>query len=903
MKPPDHSGSRLSRIRSATPAGLAGLVAVGLGYLIGGKAGILIAAAVWLAVNLRLGAVAGLVGVGLLVTGAVATLVEADLTASLAFARDRTTAARAVQLGVTVVTAAVIATTPAEIRQQPSSSTSRTNGLKRSGDTRLLVPITLVLVALSVTGWLLFGPDRHTAFNDLIERLDNGIGLPESMAGQPVEAVSAVLPVTLSAFGPPSFALLGGLGLAAALVGFGLGEYRDGGLRRAAIVGSVTAITAVWPGSSTPAALALGCLGLAWWALAGGSVVGDVGAGLAVGAAILSAPEAAVVAPALIVAAIWARRSAGPLLCGLGAALVSVTWFRWASANLDQDLSEAVDAGTVLRLGLPILVLLAAHSWRRGRPRPSAKRAGTLTAAFLLAATSCATSPTTDGDAAGAAARPTVEPASTEEPAPTPAPTASLPTPAAPAQPNVVVFLTDDQTVEQMWVMTRTSALLAEHGATFTQSFVNVPVCCPSRATLLTGQHASNHGVLTNSGTNGGFESFTDQDATLATGLEDAGYYTLFVGKYLNGYGLTADQRYVPLGWSDYRALVAPTDILYTEPSFIENGILTSYGEDDYVTDVITDHALDGIDQAVAEEQPFFALIAYPAPHGQGGVPLDEYDPATFFDEVGRRYPNIFLAPPVPAPRHAGTLSTPMPRGPAFNEEDVSDKPPFLRRTQFEAELEAQMEAYYQAGVESLLAVDESIAAIAERINDNGLTNETYFVFTSDNGLLLGQHRFYGVKYLPYEASVRVPLIIRGPDVVERSSVSAVVSNVDLAATIFEATGVPPNRSGDGRSLLGVMSGAEPPWGRAVLLEGFELRASSPPYVGVHTGDSVYVEWETGAIELYDLTVDPDQLENLAGLPQAAELEARNRRLLRELEACTGADCGRVGAELAPPAR
>ncbi len=528
-------------------------------------------------------------------------------------------------------------------------------------------------------------------------------------------------------------------------------------------------------------------------------------------------------------------------------------------------------------------------------------------AAAVAASCATATAPTPSAEVDRAPPTPTVvverDPPEVPEPEPveTPVAAAMTPTPIAADGPNIVVFLTDDQTVDQMEIMAQTRTLLADRGVTFTQSFVNVPLCCPSRATLLTGQHASTHGVLTNAGASGGFATFADQEHTLATGLEQAGYQTLFVGRYLNGYGLTSRLRVVPPGWTDFHALVAPSDTLYVEPTVFDNGELVSYGEDDYSTDLITERALAGIERALGSGGPIFALVGYPAPHSQAGLSVEGYSIFTFERDIADRFPGG-PHPALPAPRHRGTLADhPVPLRPSFDEDDVSDKPAFLQRRPMAPGARQEVEDYYRAGLESLLSVDESIAAIVDRFERSDV-GDTYFIFTSDNGVLHGEHRIFGFKYLPYEETVRVPLIVSGPDVATDEMVSAVVSNVDLAPTIFELAGVEPNRPSEGRSLLGLMTGAEEQWGRAVLLEGFEFRPGSPPYRGVHTGESVYIEWLTGETELYDLVADPYQLDNLADRPAAADLLARNQTLLRRFDACTGAACGLVGAELAPAA-
>ncbi len=496
-----------------------------------------------------------------------------------------------------------------------------------------------------------------------------------------------------------------------------------------------------------------------------------------------------------------------------------------------------------------------------------------------------------DGDAAPA-------------PPPTPA-TAASPTAGpepSPAAPNIVVFMTDDQTVDQLAVMAGVQARLVEQGMTFTQAVVNLPSCCPSRATFLTGQHAVNHGVLTNTGVSGGFRNFEGQEATLATALQAGGYRTVFVGKYLNGFGLFTTVRYTPPGWSDFRGLVAPTEVLYHSPTVWVNGSLLRYTAEVHAVDLLDDMAAEAITAAMAGGGPLFAVVSYPAPHAQAGEAFGGFDIIELLREAATIDDETFLRPPVPAARHRGSFAdAALPRSASFNELDVSDKPAFLhRRVRAEDDLEP-VRVFHRAALESLQAVDESVNRLMELIDELDPGRDTWFVFTSDNGILLGQHRHFGVKYFPYEENVRVPLVVRGPGVEPGARSPALVSNVDLAPTILDIAGVAPPREPDGRSLLPLLLDEEAPGGRAVLIQGFEFKASSPPYRAVHTGDSVYVEWIGGERELYDLVADPLQLDNLAGEPSAAELEARNEALLRALEGCAGAACAAVGSDLAPP--
>src|SRR5439155_6954337 len=222
--------------------------------------------------------------------------------------------------------------------------------------------------------------------------------------------------------------------------------------------------------------------------------------------------------------------------------------------------------------------------------------------------------------------------------------------------PNVVVIMTDDQDVASMRVIPNVQRLIAAQGVTFVNSFVNLSLCCPSRATFLTGQYAHNHGVLSNALPAGGYQKL-DHSHTLPVWLQRAGYATVHIGKYLNSYGLNMDQRTIPPGWSEWYGALDPSTYNYLDFSLNENGKIVHYGRNPttYQTDVYTQKALDIIKRRAPSSQPFFLWVAYLAPHNIPG--------------------------PVPAPRHAGRFKNePLPTPPSFNEQDVSDKPAAIRK-------------------------------------------------------------------------------------------------------------------------------------------------------------------------------------------------------------------------------
>jgi N-acetylglucosamine-6-sulfatase len=458
---------------------------------------------------------------------------------------------------------------------------------------------------------------------------------------------------------------------------------------------------------------------------------------------------------------------------------------------------------------------------------------------------------------------------------------AGVAAPAAPAQarPNVVVLMTDDQTVESLRVMPRVRDLLARRGTTFRQSVVSFPMCCPSRATFLTGQYAHNHGVLGNAPPEGGYGRL-DHTNTLPVWLERSGYHTAHVGKYLHGYG-TTNPREIPPGWSDWYGSLDPSTYNYYGFTLNENGSLRTYGRGrrNYQTDVYARKAVGIIRRRAVSAQPFFLSVAFLAPHA--GRPYERDDPT--------RLPVGGLVTAVPAARHRDRFAAePLPRPPSFDERDVSDKPRFIRNRRMDAGEVAAVAEMYRQRLESLLAVDEAVAAIVGALRRAGELEETLIVLTSDNGFFHGEHRFRMGKERVYEPSIRVPLILRGPGIPRGLRLDTLVANVDLAPTIVDATGALPGRVLDGRSLLPLVQrlSSWPP--RDILIE---RGPGADDFDAIRTQTHLYAEYATGERELYDLVRDPHELRSLHDDPrQRARVEDLARRLAF-LRTCRGLVC------------
>jgi N-acetylglucosamine-6-sulfatase len=455
------------------------------------------------------------------------------------------------------------------------------------------------------------------------------------------------------------------------------------------------------------------------------------------------------------------------------------------------------------------------------------------------------------------------------------------------ARPNFVFILTDDQDTATMPYMPQVQELLADEGVTFENAFVTEPLCCPSNVSILTGQYPHNHQILHNFLPLGGWQKFHDQggeNSTIATWLQDAGYHTGRIGKYLVDYPNRT--TYVPPGWNDWHTIYSGFSS-YFNYALNENGRVVDYGakEEEYITDVFTQRAVEFIDRAEANDaQPFFLFFAPTAPHGGAG-------------------PN---GPPTPAPRHHGMFADlRAPRPPSFNEADVSDKPaaiatlPLLTAPQI-----AAIDLEYQARLESLQALDEGIERIVQTLAERGELENTYIFFTSDNGYHLGQHRLFNGKGQIYEEDIRVPLIVRGPGVAEGETRDHFALNIDFAPTLVELgrARVPADFVVDGKSLLPLLGEGKPPphqWRRDFLVETHRAVRNQPPgdiLLALRTLDEVYVEHSSrsgtpGARELYDLRRDPYQLQNLYDVAPKGHLKQLSERLA-ELAACAG-DCCR----------
>lgn len=399
--------------------------------------------------------------------------------------------------------------------------------------------------------------------------------------------------------------------------------------------------------------------------------------------------------------------------------------------------------------------------------------------------------------------------------------------------PNVILIVVDDMRYDELDRMSAVQTQLIDPGFRFPKAFVTSSLCCPSRASILTGRYPHGTGVWNNdpNASRGSWLAFKDDErATLATALDARGYRTALVGKYFNSYN---DVDFKPPGWDVWSAFVAKT-IGYYGYSLTNGTTATAYGTTtaDYSTDVLAAKA-DAFIRGTATGSPLFLMFDPYAPH----------------------------EPLIPAPRHAGDLDGYTPSMPPnVAETDTSDKPAWVRRLPIET---SGWTEFKRNRMELLLGVDEAVARIMQALRDTGRLSNTIVVFTSDNGMQIGSHNWLSKK-AAYEESIRVPMIWRWDAAGWKGTDQRLVRNIDIAPTILQAAGA-TLPSVDGRSLAPLLNGTATTWPGAFAIErlGDGCSECPPTYCGVRTMKYKYVRYATGEEELYDLTTDPYEMRSL----------------------------------------
>lgn len=485
-------------------------------------------------------------------------------------------------------------------------------------------------------------------------------------------------------------------------------------------------------------------------------------------------------------------------------------------------------------------------------------RAQSITAALLIVLVATLATVTANSGAVGAGAVRMVQ--TTQSPAP---------------RPNIVFVLTDDMRDDDLDHMPITRRLVADEGMEFTDAISPHPLCCPARAQLATGQYAQNNGVQHNRGVHGGFGAL-DPTREASSWFRDSGYATGFVGKFLNGYH---PQDVRPSGWTRWDALTRGV-YDYVDFSMTADGDPRRY-TDSYITSVIEDHANEAVADFAAAGDPFLVYAWHLAPHYRISA------------EGGRGLP-----PALPQDRDLFTDERPSSfDDPAFDEDDVSDQPAYLRHLSPVARAEITTEN--TARLRSLQAVDRAVGSLVETLAEQGVLDHTYIVFSSDNGYSLGEHRFVGKDVLTDE-TLQVPLLVRGPGIAPGSTSDLPVTLVDLPATFAALTGVSPGWQVDGTSLAETLLGGEQIFRDTTLIQTGRTLGDGWSHRGVRTARYLYGTDGTDGF-LYDRLLDPDEMVNLIDDPDYAQVQAALELRRTELVDCAGWTCNQVFGPLPEP--
>ncbi len=422
------------------------------------------------------------------------------------------------------------------------------------------------------------------------------------------------------------------------------------------------------------------------------------------------------------------------------------------------------------------------------------------------------------------------------------------------------------------------STPLAENGVTFTRAYHVTPLCSPNRASLLTGQYVSRHGIFDNTGRH----LQSHRIDLFAKDLQKAGYRTAHVGKYHMGNDPTPRPGYDY--WVSFSGQGKTKD-----PDIYEDGQM--HQVKGYITDIFTDRAVDFIEQS--DEQPFFVYVAHKAVHPEGFLGTD----GRLDVSKGREF--------IPADRHVGRYDGKVVtrrKNHGSTAEERLSKPVIARMLSLRDQIRTENEGwakFFDTGIsdhtiqkraEMMLAVDESVGRIVAAVAAEGKLDNTLIIFTSDNGYWYGEHGLAIERRLPYEEGLRSPLIISYPGVAEAGTEEdALVLSIDHAATILDVAGIDIPGHVQGKSYQPLLTGKAGKIRDYAYMEYFAYERPFPwtvnlDYRVIREDRYKYINWikfDDGE-ELYDMEADPFELRNLAGEPESAQVLARMRQHLRD---------------------
>jgi arylsulfatase A-like enzyme len=429
--------------------------------------------------------------------------------------------------------------------------------------------------------------------------------------------------------------------------------------------------------------------------------------------------------------------------------------------------------------------------------------------------------------------------------------------------PNFIHICADDVRLPDMKNMPNVRGLMRDVGVNFTKHFTPYTLCAPSRVGILTGLQPHNHGVLTDN-KDGGYAGYQPLEGnSLPVWLTNAGYHVGHIGKFINNYNKIAPDH-VPPGYADWRTMSVPFS-KYTNFTLNENGTQVNYDSGEYTTDVFVQKVLTFLATA---PQPF----------------------ALFF------WPNCCHWPSIPAAQDVGTFANvDMPLRPSFNEADVSDKPKYIQKLPlFTKKQIAKIQDKWRTRQECLQALDRGMATIINTLETSGLMANTHVMFTADNGFIEGEHRIQNAKNVLYEEGSNVPFFYREPSGYI-AQCRQPVSNIDATATMVALSGATAGRVLDGSSLSPLLADVNASWNSATLMQS---RRTS----GIATANYRYYEWpRSNEFELYDMTVDEFQLNNVAGHSDYQAIQASCAASLQQLQGCGGDTCSWTQSFPPPP--
>ncbi|MGZ5403418.1 MAG: sulfatase family protein [Nocardioides sp.] len=503
-------------------------------------------------------------------------------------------------------------------------------------------------------------------------------------------------------------------------------------------------------------------------------------------------------------------------------------------------------------------------------------------------------------------------------------PRTALGSAAAETMPNVVFIMVDDMRKDDLRFMPLTRQHLGGNGVRFANAFSPHPLCCPARASVLTGWYTHNHGVYTVKEPFA-FPSLPD-GSTIATWLQDGGYATVYLGKYLNGYGTLPEPgattgnslRYVPPGWTSWQGSIdgglpkahpanGGTYRYYNTTLSVDGERFANY-RGQYQSEVYGRLSTEIIRERAPLAEPFFLYASYTAPHH--GTPAEADDPAPVVRSDGRT--QRFVTPARPQEvRGIYDAVTPRAPGAAWDSSLATDKPEYLREILPLNLVEKRaLRTVTRQRAEALAVVDRQVGLTLDALAETGELDNTLVIFTSDNGYFLGEQGIRQGKTLPHDPSIRVPLLMRGPGIPAGEVRNDPFLSIDFPPTIAAAAGIPVGHEVDGVNMLDVARGGDQGWVRPVLTAtgprnsvrqtdeaGEPLDANDPGTpdlrwaLGIRTSRYLYVDLATGEEELYDLHTDPEQFRNVAALPEYEGTRNLLRLELRRVRACDGAAC------------